>query len=531
MAGKPEIFYTDSNVETEPTKSEISNRGDVNDSDQLLKLGKKPVLKRNFSFWSILSLSVTVLITWEASLVLFSQGLENGGPGGLIYTYIVIWVGNLSTFSALCEVVSMAPTAAAQYHWVYMLAPKRSRNLLSFVTGWVTAAGWQGSVASAAYLSGSLLQALAVLTTPSWVPALWRETLLSIAIMAFCMIVAVFLNFLLPKIEICILVLHITAFVGILVVLARMGEHGDAASVFTTFTNGGMWPNQGISVMVGMIGNAFAFIGADAAFHLAEEIHNPSALIPKSMIIGILLNGTLGLAMLIGVCFSLVSLKGEPQSAFPMLDVFQAVTNSVAGAAAMGSIIFSMGTCALIGLFVSASRVLWSFARDHGVPFWRTVSKVNPKSQVPVWAVSITAVITCLLTLINIGSAVALNDVLSLSISCLYASYLVVLVLLLHRRMTGAIAEPSGDEDEIFSPDRLVWGPWRMNALLGTVNNMFACCYLVFVLFFSFWPPATPVKADTMNYSCLGTGAVVIFSVVYYFALAKRQYNGPVVEV
>lgn len=202
-----------------------------------------------------------MLITWEASLVLFSQGLENGGPGGLIYTYIVIWVGNLSTFSALCEVVSMAPTAAAQYHWVYMLAPERSRSLLSFVTGWVTAAGWQGSVASAAYLSGSLLQALAVLTTPSWVPALWRETLLSIAIMAFCLVVAVFLNFLLPKIEVCILVLHITAFVGILVVLARMGEHGDAASVFTTFANGGMWPTQGISVMVGMIGNAFAFIG------------------------------------------------------------------------------------------------------------------------------------------------------------------------------------------------------------------------------------------------------------------------------
>lgn len=45
MAGKPEIIYTDSNVETEPTKSEISRRGDVNDSDQLLKLGKKPVLK------------------------------------------------------------------------------------------------------------------------------------------------------------------------------------------------------------------------------------------------------------------------------------------------------------------------------------------------------------------------------------------------------------------------------------------------------------------------------------------------------
>lgn len=52
MAGKPEIFYTDStsNVDVEPSKSDIFHRGDVNDHDQLLKLGKKPVLKvRNLS--------------------------------------------------------------------------------------------------------------------------------------------------------------------------------------------------------------------------------------------------------------------------------------------------------------------------------------------------------------------------------------------------------------------------------------------------------------------------------------------------
>lgn len=157
--------------------------------------------------------------------------------------------------------------------------------------------------------------------------------------------------------------------------------------------------------------------------------------------------------------------------------------------------------------------------------------QVNPKTQVPVWAATITAVVTCLLTLINIASDVALNDVLSLSISCLYASYLIVLVLFLYRRLTGAIAQPTGDHDDHFSPDRLVWGSWRLSPSLGIANNIFACCYLVFVLFWSFWPPATPVRADTMNYSCLGTGTVIIFSVVYYFVRAKKQYNGPVVEV
>ncbi|OAA72318.1 GABA permease [Cordyceps fumosorosea ARSEF 2679] len=529
MSSKAEIFYSESSgeAEAEPYKISTANSGD---GDQLAKLGKKPVLKRNFNFISILSLSVTVLITWEASLVLFSQGLENGGPGGLVYTYIIIWVGNLSTFSALCELVSMAPTSAGQYHWVHMLAPKSSRNLLSFITGWITAAGWQGSVASAAYLCGNLSQGLAVLTVPSYVPTGWQNTLLSIGIAIFCLLVALYLNFLLPKIEVCILVMHITAFVGILVTMVTMGEHGDAHSVFATFNNGGNWPTQGLSVLVGMIGNAFAFIGADAAFHLAEEIHKPSIYIPRAMVSGMLINGVLGLAMLIAVCFSLVNLPdGPPQFIFPMLDVFFAVTKSVPAAAAMGSVIATMGIFALIGLFVSASRVLWSFARDHGVPGWRSVSKVSTRTQVPIWAVTITAIITSLLTLINIGSEVALNDVLSLSISCLYASYLITLVFFLYRRLTGAIVEPYSDEQ--VDPDALVWGPWRIGGLLGTVNNIFACCYLAFVLFFSFWPPATPVKADTMNYSFMGTLAVIGFSTIYYFATARKQFSGPIVEV
>ncbi|TQV94484.1 GABA permease [Cordyceps javanica] len=528
---KRDIFYAESNGEgdSEPCKVVTGNSGD---GDQLAKLGKKPVLKRNFNFVSILSLSITVLITWEASLVLFSQGLENGGPGGLIYTYIIIWVGNLSTFSALCELVSMAPTSAGQYHWVYMLAPESSRNLLSFITGWVTAAGWQASVASAAYLCGNLAQGLALLTVPSYHPEGWRNTLLSIATALFCLFVALFLNFLLPKIEIAILVMHVTAFFGILFTMVAMGEHGDAASVFATFANGGNWPNQGISVLVGMIGNAFAFIGADASFHLAEEIHKPSIYIPRAMVSGMLINGVLGLSMLIAICFSLVNLPdGPPQFIFPMLDVFYAVTKSVAAAAAMGSVIATMGICALIGLFVSASRVLWSFARDHGVPGWRTVAKVNPKTQVPIWAVTITCVVTCLLTLINIGSEVALNDVLSLSISCLYVSYLITLSFFLYRRLTGAIAEPNGDEDGAASPGDLVWGPWRISGILGTANNIFACLYLAFVLFFSFWPPATPVRPETMNYSFLGTGAVMGLSSIYYVVRAKKQYSGPIVEV
>lgn len=42
------------------------------DDATLARLGKKPVLKRNFGFMTILGFSCTVLITWEGSLVLVS---------------------------------------------------------------------------------------------------------------------------------------------------------------------------------------------------------------------------------------------------------------------------------------------------------------------------------------------------------------------------------------------------------------------------------------------------------------------------
>lgn len=77
----------------------------------------------------------------------------------------------------------------------------------------------------------------------------------------------------------------------------------------------------------------------------------------------------------------------------------------------------------------------------------------------------------------------------------------------------------------------LVWGPWRIPGIWGILNNAFACVYLTIILFFSFWPPMTPVTPSTMNYSSLVTGAMLIFSIAYYFVRARKDYQGPIIEV
>ena len=144
-------------------------------------------------------------------------------------------------------------------------------------------------------------------------------------------------------------------------------------------------------------------------------------------------------------------------------------------------------------------------------------------------AVIITSGVACLIGLINIGSATAFNDVISLGVSSLYASYTITESLFLWRRITGAIRLPGNhDSDE---PNQLIWGPFHLRGIFGTLVNLFAVIFGIIIFFFSFWPVATPVTAAHMNFSVLMTGSVILFAVFYYVVWAKRSYQGPMVEV
>jgi hypothetical protein len=77
----------------------------------------------------------------------------------------------------------------------------------------------------------------------------------------------------------------------------------------------------------------------------------------------------------------------------------------------------------------------------------------------------------------------------------------------------------------------LAWGPWHVPGMCGIVNNTFACLYMIVILFFSFWPPAMNPDPESMNFAVLMTGALIIFSIIYYLLWAKKEYKGPVVEI
>jgi len=461
--------------------------------------------------------------------------IYSGGPAGLIYSYIYVWIGTICIFTSLSELSSMAPTAGGQYHWVSMLAPPWCQRFLSYVTGWLTVCGWQGVIASTLYVTAALIQGVVILTIPSYDPKPWHATLMFWAALALVVFVNTGMSRSLPVFEGCILIIHILGFFAIMIPLVTLGPHKDASEVFSQFLNQGEWQSQGLSFMIGVTGTIWCFIGWDGAIHMSEEIRNAALVTPHSILFSIFLNGVLGFGMLIATLFCLGDVQAalDSPTGYPFMEIFLQATKSVSGAAIMSCIIVVMQICADVGCFTATSRMTWSFARDRGLPGWRTLQKVDPRTSIPLWSIGLTTVVNLLLSLINLGSSVAFNDVVSLGIAGLYSSYLIASTLLLYRRCMGHIASSANADVKLVNTvgAKLVWGPWHIPGALGIATNAYACIYMTVSLFFAFWPTENPATPENMNYASLVLGAVIIFSIVYYYAGGKKDYTGPVIEV
>ena len=262
-----------------------------------------------------------------------------------------------------------------------MLAPKSSRRILSYITGWLTVLGWQASVASGSYLTGTTIQGVIILTSPTYNPKSWHGTFLTWAVVVLALSVNTLVSSVLAKIETLVLVLHIVGFIAILIPLVYLAPHSSPQQVFTVFMNAGVWPTQGLSFFVGIVGIVFAFIGTDGAIHISEEVKNAAVVVPRSMILSVLINGVLGFGMLIATVFCLGNLEKistTPPTQYPFMAVFAQAVGSNSGGAGMVAVIIFMFVCALITSLASSSRMAWSFARDRGLPFPDYLSKVGP---------------------------------------------------------------------------------------------------------------------------------------------------------
>jgi choline transport protein len=143
--------------------------------------------------------------------------------------------------------------------------------------------------------------------------------------------------------------------------------------------------------------------------------------------------------------------------------------------------------------------------------------QVSPTKKVPLRALYLVAVVTVLLSLINIGSTTAFNAILSLSTLALYVSYLIPITLLTLKRLHHDTHD-------------MAWGPFHLGRW-GLPINIFGIIYAVYVSIFLPFPPTQPVTWVNMNYAGPVLGAVLVFGAFDWFVRGRRHFHGPTVKV
>ena len=106
------------------------------------------------------------------------------------------------------------------------------------------------------------------LAMPDYVPQQWQIPLMYWGLALVGLFFNTVAGRLLPQVESTILVVHVLGFFATLIPLVLFGPKGDPAIVFGVWENQGGWDTQGLSFMVGLIGAAYAFSGADSAAHV-----------------------------------------------------------------------------------------------------------------------------------------------------------------------------------------------------------------------------------------------------------------------
>lgn len=268
----------------------------------------------------------------------------------------------------------------SQYHWVSEFAPARYQKFLSYFAGWTSTLAWQAGNASGLFVTGGIMQGLIYVNNENYAAPAWQETLLVIANCLLVFIVNIWFARWIPYVQNGLLCLHILMFFAVIIPLWVLAPKASAAEVFIDgwdASNGG-WSNLGLSLLIGQVSAIWGCLGSDAAAHMAEETKDAGITVPRAMMWGYILNGLLGVALVITVCFSLPDLYDalNDSTGWPFLYAFNQ-SMSLPGVNALTTGVLILIFASNVSYSASTGRETFALARDNGLPFPKFLGHVS----------------------------------------------------------------------------------------------------------------------------------------------------------
>lgn len=494
-----------------------TNASATDDALVLESLGYKSELKREFSKWQIFGVSFSIMCLAPSIASVLGQGMISGGAG-MTWGWFVVCFFIMSVGIALSEFSSAMPTSGGVYYWTFHFAPKKSKNCLCFLGGYVNTLGQIAGAGSVNYgLATQLLSCPAMMLdyTPTkyetygvFCAALISEVLLGMLPLRF-----------IARIQSTVIVLNVATVIILIIalpvgLLSKGGSLNSASFVFGDTTNLTGYP-YGWSYLLSWMPALWTISSHDACIHMAEEAANSPVAVPFGIILAVGLCWGFGWVLM---CVIAAVIKPDfsaldTPSGNVMAQVIEDALNKH-WAVALMSLFTAMNWTMCLSGTVAAARETWAFARDGALPFSRFWYQTWWDQPIP--AMIFNSSLAALLGLLILVNDTAANAIFSLGITASYLSW----------------GMPALLRAIFFDPNSFRPGPFYMGHTLHRINCIIAAIFSIFVVFaLSIIPTSLPVDKNSMNYTVAMSGGVCILCLLYYFVSARKWFKGPVTTV
>ncbi|KAK8359959.1 hypothetical protein V6Z11_A04G131600 [Gossypium hirsutum] len=394
----------------------------------------------------------------------------------------------------MAEICSSYPTSGGLYYWSARLAGRNWAPFASWLTGWFNIVGQWAVTTSVDFSLAQLIQVIILLSTVlsffGQLAAVWN------------LLGVVLLMILIPSVA---------------------TERASAKFVFTHFnTDNGEGINSKVYIFVlGLLMSQYTLTGYDASAHMTEETKNADKNGPKGIISAIGISIIFGWGYLLGITFAVTDIpyllsEDNDAGGYAIAEIFYLAFKNrygsgVGGIICLGVIGIAIFFCGMSSV-TSNSRMVYAFSRDGAMPLSSLWHKVN-KQEVPINAVWLSAFISFCMALTSLGSLVAFQAMVSIATIGLYIAYALPIFFRV------SLARKS------FVP-----GPFNLGRY-GVVVGWIAVLWVATISVLFSLPVAYPVTSETLNYTPVAVGGLLVITVSWWIVSARYWFTGPITNI
>jgi amino acid transporter len=407
----------------------VTGAGPEQEDAFVRRSGYRPELRRTLRFFSMFAIAFSIISITTGIFLNYSFGLTHWGPAS-IWTWPIVAVGNTFIALVVAELGTRIPLAGYAYQW--------SARLVNPSYGWfVGFAGLLymtvGGGSIMLLVASPLLLSELNINTPS------PHLVLTVAIIL--MILPALIN--IVSVQVAARVNNIAVFTEILgtVVFAvllfvlwgihdKPSTHGYGILFETTNPSGNpVWYSFVLASLLG----AYTLVGFELAADLSEEAVDARRSVPRGVIMAVVGSGVLGMLALICFTLAIPSLPAVEKSPLPLITIAGYWLTPWLVKVFVAFVIFSMFAILVVGAGAQA-RLVYSMARDNMLPASGWLRKVNTRTQTPIVALLVFAVIDIGVMVYGYFQSSAYGTLVGATAIIPYIIYFLITVAYAHKR-------------------------------------------------------------------------------------------------